>query len=284
MPYTSNEIWDKRNELDFKFNNLNWNGTKSAIKHLMKDEIIKGEYLGACLDHVRWGGQTTVMYAVNTFELMDFIQHWINLNKDNLIWNNKPLPEKFSLPYINHEFCPNNKEHKGTIMDLGGRLRCANISKQILYGEIYSYNFFDKESNMFKTGYSEKNSEVDFEEITETNDEILNQKKHQIDDICYAILSDKGNILSLEKVLNRLNLLPRYNRVYCYNFNNCKKKNGLSKEDKEFYGELNLCPGHQVENNEVVHPFDGWTFARYIQKWYEQVPDGKAPVFEKKKN
>ncbi len=284
MPYTSIEIWDRRNEPGFKFNKIKWNGTKSAIKHLMNDERMKGEYLGTCLDYIRWGGQTTVMYAVNTSELMDFIQHWINLNKDNLIWNNKPLPEKFSLPYINHEFCPNNKEHKGAIMDLGGRLRCANKSKQILHGEIDSYDFFDKESNTLKTGYCEKNTEEDFEKITETSEEILNTKKHQIDNICYAILSDKGNVLSLEKVLDRLNLEPRYRTFWCRDISDCEKKKELSKEDKEFYGKLNLCPGHQVENNEVVHPFDGWTFAWYIQKWYEQVPDEKAPVFEKKKN
>ncbi len=284
MPYTYNEIFDKKNEPSFKFNKFNWNGTRSAVRYLMNDQRMKGEYLGACLDYVRWGGQTTVMYAISTSELIDFIQHWIKLNKDNLIWNVEPPPERFKLPYINHDICPTNKSHKGLIMDLGGRLRCANKSKQILYGEICSYNFFDKEADISKTGYSEKNSEDNYEKITETNDEILNTKKHQIDDVCYAILSDKGSILSLEKILDRLNFEPRYRTVWCNNLSVCEKKNELNKEDREIYRELNLCPGHDVENNEVIHPFDWWTFAQYIQKWYEQVPDGKAPIFEKKKN
>ena len=290
MSYIHNEIRDKRNEPGFKFNKFNWNGTKGAINNLMKDQKIKGEYLGACLDFIRWGGQITVMYDVKTSELIDFIQHWINLNKDNLIWNNKPSPEKFSLPYINHEFCPNNKEHNGTIRDLGGRLRCANKSKiKLKSGFVFDYKSFDNFSQLTKTNYGERSiktlTEGDESEYDEEDfEKYENAPNEIIEDVCYAILSDKGTILSLEKVLERLNLEPRYNTFYCYDFNGCKKKNELSKEDKEFYGELNLCPGHQVENNMVIHPFDGWTFARYIQKWYEQVPDIKAPVFENDKN
>lgn len=161
MPHTSAEIYNKKyNEPTFKFSTKNLKGefsTKKAMQYLTDEERMKNEYLGACLDFVRWGGQTTVMYAVKTPELIDFIQHWINLNKNNFIWNDKQPPEKFSLPYINHESCPKDKKHKKTIMDLGGRLRCANKSEQILYGETYHYSFFDKEANMFKTGYSEKN-------------------------------------------------------------------------------------------------------------------------------
>jgi len=90
--------------------------------------------------------------------------------------------------------------------------------------------------------------------------------------VCYAILSDKQRILSLETVLNRLNLRPKFKRVYI------NPELGIN-EPRDLMSESNSV--HMEPNDKVEFPFDGWDLAFYVQKWYEQLPNGTAPVFEK---
>lgn len=215
---------------------------KARAEFLMQNNFMYNEYLGECLELIRWGGQTTVMYEFGTNNLINFIQHWMELNKDNLIWADKSPPERFTLPYIKHDVCPENKKHIKTIKDQAGRIRCAH--KSII--------------------------KEDTEEFTEPVPD------------CYSVISDEGIILSLEEILDRLNLEPRNKIVYCHAIGPCERLGELDDWTRESYKLTKICPGHEEENNKTMHPFCGWTLALYVQKWHEQVPDGKAPVFKKK--
>ena len=225
------------------------------------------------------GSPTTVRYELGTTGLINFIQHWIKLNKDNLIWADKEPSKDFTLPYIKHDKCPRNKEHKGLIKDLAGRVRYAHRSEEKLKPSfITSYKTFDKLSNMDVIEcYEQEPIDPSYGEMMEFN----NEEPIIIPDVCYAILSDEKSILSLETVLDRLNLEPRMKTVYCHEIGPCERLDELSDWARECSETTTICPGHLEENNMTVHGFSGWTLAWYVQKWYEQVSDGKARVFER---
>lgn len=295
MAHTAMQIFDKWMDPKFKFFvNREPCGTKGRADFLMKRDNMKNEYLGACLDYIRWGGKTTVMYEFGTKGLISFIQHWMKLNKNNLIWADKLPSANFVLPYIKHDKCPRNSEHAGLVDDLGGRIRCAHKSqeKKLKPSFVSSYTTFDALSNVEITRYYEIEpespscdedgnflcSKKELEAYEKKMEEFEDEKPTFIvEDVCYAILSDEKSILSLEKVLDRLNLEPKYKTVYCGDrLGYCQRIDELNEWQREFA----FCPGHREENNRTVHGFDGWALAWYIQKWYEQVPNGKAPVFE----
>lgn len=298
MVYTSVQIVDNCMDPDFKFF-INRKGNR--MEFLLENDNLKGEYLGSCLDYIRWGGQETVMYELGTKGMINFIQQWIDLNKTNLIWNEKTPPKNFTLPYIKHDKCPRDEKHKRTIRDLGGRVRCAHKSeKKFKPSFIRSFSYFDKDRQIQIVDYSEDKPRDNLPDCAwdENTGKLLNDYKDDwkayqeqmekfeqekstliINDFCYSILSDEKVILPLEKVLDRLNLQPRTKTVYCSG-HKCKRIDEISKNEREFY-EGCMCMGHKEENNITIHPFSGWTLASYIQKWHEQVPDGKSPIFEK---
>ncbi len=146
MAYTSSQIVDKWMEPGFKFFvNREPAGTKGRADFLMRESRMKDEHLGACLDYIRWGGETTVMYEFGTKKLISFIQNWMRLNKDNLIWADTPPSANFTLPYTKHDKCPRNKKHTGLVRDLGGRIRCAHKSQEKLKPRFMSsYTTFDE--------------------------------------------------------------------------------------------------------------------------------------------
>ncbi len=219
---------------------------KEQARFLKHTGNMREKYLGACLDSCRWGSITTIMYDMNIKEMVSFIQNWINQNPKNFqsLWHEHAIEDlytKFELPFINHKTCPKNKEHTRTIKDLGGKLRCAHKV------------------------------------------EINSVPKKQ--DFCYTILSDIETILSLETILRRLNLNPEFQTVYCggypYSIEPCKKLHKLNAEERERYSLFHRCMGHTELTNQIEFPFDGWTLAFYAKKWYEQLPNGQAPLFEK---
>ena len=74
------------------------------------------------------------------------------LNQDNLIWDEKPMPEGLDLPRIKYASCPRDKRHTKTILDVGGKLRCAHIEKAtVREGFSYDYHSFDEHSNLDET-------------------------------------------------------------------------------------------------------------------------------------
>lgn len=227
MPHAPSEIIERWMDPNFKFF---INREEDRLKFLSKDGMLKDEYLGACLDYIRWGSEATVMYELGTSGMIKFIQKWMGQNKENLIWHSKPLTENILLPYIHQESCTKDKSHKGIIKDHSGLTRCSNNS-------------------------------------------------------CYSLVSERGSVLSLEKILDRLNLEPRTKIEFCPSNIYvvgvpCKRVKELSENERTIYETSGSCPGH-LEEGKTVHPFSGWTLAHYVQKWYEQMDDGKAPIFSK---
>lgn len=237
MAFTRAQILDQWMNPDFKFY-VNRGVPKEHEKFLRDANRMRDEYLGACLDYIRWGSGDSVMYEHNTSSLIGFVQQWMNLNEDNLIWHERSPSADFSLPYINTPCPSHNYPAARTIKDRGGRLRCA--------------------------------------ESDTTNGGKITQ--------CYNILSDRDMTLSLETVLDRLNLNPKVQIIYCPDNHlvigrPCKRKKELTREQLEEYKETKRCPGHEDKTNETVHPFDGWDLAWYVQRWHEQ---NDAPVFNPK--
>jgi len=271
---------------------------KEQTEFLMQGRMA-GKYLGACLDSCRWGSCTTVMYEMGVKGMIDFIQNWMRQNKENFqhLWHEKKIEElytKFELPFIHHETCPRYKEHKGAITDFGGRLRCAHESEQKFKPSFVEYyDFFDKLSGMKRRNFHETGPDVPFSEDGFKYD--VDQKHYEreleifekeeptflVNDVCYAIISEKGRILPLETILKRLNLSPETVKVYCNTLGPCKRLDELSREDRDDLMELRLCQGHIQPHNKTEFPFDGWDLAFYVQKWYQQLPEGKVPLFEK---
>ena len=82
-------------------------------------------------------------------------------------------------------------------------------------------------------------------------------------DVCYAILSDKGIVLSLEEILRRLNLRPEFFKVYCPNPKGKKTMAGIDREcipekivamtggEREEYNLSGRCPGHLERNDKI---------------------------------
>ena len=80
---------------------------KEQTEHLMKNQNMKGLYLGACLDSCRWGSATTVMYEMSERGLVEFIQNWMQQNKENFtqLFHENRSSEICSLPHINDTKC-----------------------------------------------------------------------------------------------------------------------------------------------------------------------------------
>ena len=157
MAYTPNEILKNWLDSGFKFYINREEAIKGMTKFLTEMGRMKDEYLGACLDYVRWGGSNTVMYEMGTLGLIDFIKHWMNLNKNNLIWSDENPSSRFTLPYIKHDKCPADGEHEERLMDLGGRIRCVHRSwKRFKPSFVESYDHLDENSQSIKIEYLDR--------------------------------------------------------------------------------------------------------------------------------
>ena len=98
---------------------------KQQAEYLVKSGNMNGEYLGACLESIRWGSQTTVMYEFSVRDLVFFIGTWMAHNPDNFERLFHLKNNEAELPHIVHEQCPAEEAHIKTIRDRAGRLRCA---------------------------------------------------------------------------------------------------------------------------------------------------------------
>ena len=249
---------------------------------------MKGLYLGACLDHCRWGSIGSVMYEVGVGGLVDFIRCWMQQNPDTgNLWHHSDPPHDLMLPHIHHDRCPrDSKKHNGTIPDRTGRIRCSSVSSLKFRPDfVYHTPYFDEHSDMVRRRYLE-DTPREPPEFAWTSDGRLypdfklkydeetllrfrNQKpSFQVEDPCYAIISDMDSVLSLETVINRLDILPAYVRVYCNRPGECGRLDELSPEERE--DALLTCPGHVQPHDKTEFRFDGWHLAHYVRKWFEQ--------------
>lgn len=239
------------------------NDPAKEAAYLMKDGHMKGRYLGQCLDSCRWGSIMTILYEMNNFQMVEFVKEWMKQNKDDLRFHYRPLPVDFDVPRIDYKVCPRDSEHKGKNLDLEGRIRCAaEDKKELREALIESYTHYDDFSQSKRKEYLEFH--LDDWEL----EKYENAPRITVKERCGAILSDKGSVLPLAEVIDRLDIFQG-SSVFC---------KGETCKDP-FLKEFDLdrkCFGHVI-NNHLEFPFDGWYLAWNVQKWYEQKPDGTTP-------
>jgi hypothetical protein len=296
MAHTAMQIVDNWLKPDFKFFINRPGSIQEREQHLLKDNNLNGEYLGACLDYIRWGGQTTVMYERSTKQMIEFIQEWMKQNKDNLIWHEDSLPADFSLPYTNHKTCPRNAKHKNFVKDIDGVIRCCHkTEKKLKPNFIESYESFDEHSQTNQMTYYEcpprhdipddSWNEPEYQKEVEAYEKACKKFEDEeptlvVEQICAAIISDKGRIFSLEEILDKLNVYDARITEYCNG-----ERGYISFGDRpkcKINPDAEECEGHTLPPQHTVHPFDGWWLARYVQAWYEQ-DSGKAPLYKEKR-
>ena len=103
MPSDYLEIMKNWTDPNFKFFVNREGSIRGREKFLLKDNNMKGEYLGACLDYIRWGNVNSVLYEKSVEGMVSFVKSWMDLNKENLIWHSQNIPKGFSLPYFEEE-------------------------------------------------------------------------------------------------------------------------------------------------------------------------------------
>ena len=237
-------------------------GPEQEAEYLMQDGNMKNRYLDQCLDSCRWGSIMTVLYEMNTFQMVDFIKSWMEQNKDNLKFHCKGSSSSFDLPRIHYDIYPRNSDHKGRTLDFEGRIKCADEDKKDLREAlIEEWTSYDELSQSKRKEYME--SHLDDDEL----EEYENAPRITVKERCGAIISDKLAILPLAEIIERLNVFGG-SRTYCKDL--CKDP---------LLGEFDTqgrCFGHIVQDH-LEFPFSGWTLASYVQKWHEQLPKGSAP-------
>ena len=67
-PYNPAKISERWLDPNFKF----FVNRKESREEYLLNNNLKDEYLGACLDYIRWGGETTVMYEKGTKQIICF--------------------------------------------------------------------------------------------------------------------------------------------------------------------------------------------------------------------
>ncbi|NOQ55416.1 MAG: hypothetical protein GQ477_01275 [Nanohaloarchaea archaeon] len=280
---------------------------EDSIRHLIKPGNMKDKSLGECLNDIKWGGQTSVMYTMGISDMISFIQNWMEQNEGNFqnLFNDKETYDFFigtTLPYTEHDVCQRNESHKGQIRDFDGNIRCAYSEiKKIRPSYINYFNFFDPFSELNIRQYYESKPLDDLpDDAWGEMGQILPEWKDQHDAYlyeiarfedeeptkevrvhCHSIISDKGFTFSLETILKRLNLEPNHHKVYCNLYSgSCTRQDELNDNEKETYDLIGNCPGHIQPTQRLILGIDSYSLAHKIQLWYEQVPDGQAPLFE----
>ena len=175
----------------------------------------------------------------------------------NYNWNRFDQDFDEDLPWVNFAHCPRDSSHKD-ILKNGNIIRCAHVdhlyTKPSFTEEQGPYNddlsgfmrpdFIEIEPRLHD-GLPEPEDDKDREEILIAYSSTVRENKARLEkfnsekpeliiDPCYALISDKGSLLSLETVLNRVNV------------------------NKNLSG-----PGS-------LFPFTGFTIASYVKTWYNQ--------------
>lgn len=264
-PYTLGDISLNSNNPKFLF----YQNRDKRVDFLKESERMNGQYLGACLDYVRIGAMNACFWKLGGVKgLTGFIKEWVDLNRENLLWSDKPIPKNLELPLIQNSSCPRDKKHTERMIDRLGIVRCIHTRiSEMKPSTIHEEVFFDEFANMNKNYireelpyqpqgyYDDKNEYVppDIDDVREYElamKKIESEKKTEVRDVCYSIISEpKERVFSLERVLTRLNIAP-------------------------------TCEADR-RNGSAGYPFCGWTMAWYVQKWYEQSKDGNKDFFMK---
>lgn len=285
----------------------------TRIKKLMANDgqLMKGHYLGACLDKTRWGSIFDCMWPVTLKGLVELIGKWVEVNKDRvpeLMYGEKlnDFYPDVSVPYINHEFCPRHKEHDETGSYEDGTLRCTHRTVNWLKPSfVEEYQGFDSLAQCNKIEYCERPPidylpneayetglddffkqnpcwKKDYERYSEQKAKFEKEELAAFTEVCFAIIREQDSVLPLEEVLRRKNLIPETTPVYCPGMQcSAERIATMPCDEKVVYDLSYRCPGHSEPDNRFIVGMDGWALAAYVQKWWEQTPAGRAPLFGK---
>ncbi len=209
---------------------------------LSLEREMNGLYLGACLESIRWGSETSVLYQLSAREMIHFVKAWQNQNEGEA--KNRFIPTELEeayrsleLPY-REEGCPRDKDHKKRIKDISGRERCGEIKEVLTEGDgVIEVADLLSDQMRKKRFYEFGRDPAYFEKP-------VNQESWI--DPCYALIVKPEEVLALETILERKTIVK-----------------GLPF----------------VEDQRLIFPFDGWTLAAYIKKWSEQREN--PPYFKK---
>ena len=266
---------------------------EKAIEHFMKPGRMKGHYLGACLDSCRLGSMTTCYWPMDVRGLMGLIERWKEENNDNeAIYHEEPIEglwKKFELPWINHQSCPREKGHRGTILDAFGRVRCAHKEVKMIRPSFHVsyYSGWDHHSQMpamvfyedepcdpcYEDDRGDLVEPEDYDEYLQLKAKFDAEEPKAVADVCYSIIREPRNKpMAFETILMRENIHPETRLEYC--------GSGVLDGGCKVYGDRDTCFGHDKKTNAVEFTFDGWTLAHYALKWKQQGPN--APWFADK--
>lgn len=275
------------------------------LEFLLKDENMKEKYLSAIFESCRWANPMVSMWEMSVKDTVSFVQNWMQQNKNDFqeLFHHKKPRSTYELPHVINSTCHRNEKHSGKYLDLEGTIRCAHVTERFLKPNyVFSFNRLDPYSKLIKKehweddirsdcpvhAFDEKTGKLKKEYEEEWNNyqallKDFNEKEatFHVKDICGAIISDVGTILSLEEVIGRLNKTSKFRTSYCPGYDGCTPEQlaARSLTDIEFNKGINYCPGHPVPRKQVVLALDGADLALYVQKWYRQLPDGTAPLF-----
>ncbi|MFQ6010205.1 MAG: hypothetical protein ACE5J7_03750 [Candidatus Aenigmatarchaeota archaeon] len=252
----------------------------------MKKNRMKGLFLGQCLDDIRWGSLTTVMYEMAPREMITFIQEWAKQNPEIDRKYHHFEDNNLELPYKNHKKCPIDENHVGRVMDLDGRIRCdSSVTKSARKRLISVIPAYEDKAEIVKLDILEHSDGLDYGPPLDPSEEDMKcyekdwekwkqkekswcrrnnigwNEKVDYTETCYAIISDGGAVMSMEEMLKRLNVCEGRYKYY--------DKPGKCPC---FEGEFPYmhCIGHRIMHEKLVFPFSGWTLAMYVESWAKQ--------------
>lgn len=217
--------------------------------------------LGEVLDLISFGGMNYVAWKLSIKNLTRFIKDWTDAQKPrielervqlsehsyrleekcreyNYLWNKFHDDFGEELPFINHEHCPNNENHKGTFHDQMGRVRCAHLEiKKFKPSFIDSYHDYRGRIVYLENKPMEPLDDTDEKEWEHYQSQRSRFEKEErsfvVHDFCYSMIRDVGRYLPLEMVLSRLGV-------------------------------------GQQENGVSAFPFSGFTLANFVKSWWNQ--------------
>jgi hypothetical protein len=220
------------------------------------EQTMKVTTLGEALDMVSFGYGNVCCWESSISRLVDFVGLWMKTQdkgetvKGNYTWNIPKYTRNVNLPYIKLDKCPRERTHNERITDLSGRIRCAHVDyKDLKPSFIEELNQRDPYSMLSKTDFFEEEpfhpdsrvgaipdlSDPSYQEYLGLQEKFDEEERVRVDIPCYAVLSDVGTILPLQKVFSRLSVARQ------------GVKSGLT-----------------------IFPFSGFDLANYVSAWSKQ--------------
>ena len=264
--------------------------------YLLEQGKMVGKPLGACLDSARWGSQQTVMYELSVTEMVGFITNWVSQNGKNFpkLLEDPRYFAKYdgiTLPFIAYSNCPKEKGHTKRVKDRSGLVRCGHIRVKKFNPEfVQVYPPTNFVSGLERTWYVEEIPSVS-EEVGKATEwarenrayleaigrfEDQSRKTEEVNDPCYAVISDENVVMPLETVLRRLAVSSEFLRKSSLRLlKDCQGDDPYQSSDQIGVDEF--------ENPQTEFPFDGWGLANYVQLWFEQTEGNSLPdLFERR--